>query len=53
MQKDGSLRLRLRVGETPEVVGWILSFGGGVRVVSPPSLREAVQAEAQRILGQE
>jgi predicted DNA-binding transcriptional regulator YafY len=53
LQKDGRLRLQLRVGETPEVVGWILSFGGGVRVVSPPSLRQAVRAEAQRIFGQE
>src|SRR5574337_148444 len=48
--KDGRLRLRLKVGETPEVVGWILSFGGGVRVVSPPSLREAVREEAKKIL---
>jgi predicted DNA-binding transcriptional regulator YafY len=48
--KDGRLRLRLRVGETPEVVGWILSFGGGVRVVSPPSLREAVRQAAERIV---
>lgn len=53
LQKDGRLRLQLRVGETPEVVGWILSFGGGVRVVSPPSLRQAVRAEARRIFGQE
>lgn len=50
LQKDGRLRLRLRVGETPEVVGWILSFGGGVRVVSPPSLREAVRQAAERIV---
>jgi predicted DNA-binding transcriptional regulator YafY len=48
--KDGRLRLQLRVGETPEVVGWILSFGGGVRVVGPPSLREAVRLAAERIV---
>ena len=50
LQKDGRLRLQLRVGETPEVVGWILSFGGGVRVVSPPSLRARVREAAERIV---
>ena len=50
LQRDGRLRLRLQVGETPEVVGWILSFGGGVRVLAPATLRQAVQDEARRIL---
>jgi predicted DNA-binding transcriptional regulator YafY len=27
-----------------------LSFGGGVRVVSPPSLQEAVRQAAERIV---
>jgi len=49
--KDGRLRLRLKVGETREVVGWILSFGSGVRVLAPASLQEAVREEAGRILG--
>jgi predicted DNA-binding transcriptional regulator YafY len=51
--KDGRLRLRLKVGETPEVVGWILSFGGGVRVLAPATLAQAVREAAQRILRQE
>jgi predicted DNA-binding transcriptional regulator YafY len=48
--KGGRLRMTLKVAETRELVGWILSFGGGVRVISPPSLREAVRTEARRIL---
>ncbi len=50
--KDGRLRMRLRVGETRELVGWILSFGGGVRVLAPATLQQAVREEAQRILAQ-
>jgi len=48
--KGGRLRMTLKVAETRELVGWVLNFGGGVRVISPPSLRTAVRAEAQRIL---
>ena len=43
-----------RRGETKVNVGnnvpHCLSFGGGVRVVSPPSLREAVRQAAERIV---
>jgi len=49
--KHGRLRLRLKVGETREVVGWILSFGSGVRVLAPATLQQAVREEAGRILG--
>lgn len=49
-QKDGRLRMTLTVADTRELVGWILSFGGGVRVVRPDSLRQAVLDEANRIL---
>jgi predicted DNA-binding transcriptional regulator YafY len=46
----GKLRMSLTVAESRELVGWILSFGGGVRVVSPDSLRAAVVEEAGNIL---
>lgn len=46
LQKDGRLRLTLNVAETPELVGWVLSFAGGAQVMSPPSLREAVRQAA-------
>jgi predicted DNA-binding transcriptional regulator YafY len=47
--KDGRMRLTLTVADSRELVGWILSFGSGVRVVHPDSLRERVKEEAGRI----
>ena len=49
MQKDGSMRMILQVSETPELLGWILNFGAGVRVLKPAGLREKVQEEARKI----
>lgn len=49
--KDGRLRMTLKVADTTEVVGWILSFGSQVRVVHPEGLRERVKDEAQKVLG--
>ncbi|MCP9439624.1 MAG: WYL domain-containing protein [Nitrospira sp.] len=46
----GRIRMRLTVANTRELVGWILSFGSGVRVIEPESLRQAVQQEAKRIV---
>lgn len=51
MLKDGRVRMFLQVADTRELVGWILSFGGGVRVVKPESLRGLVREEARKILG--
>jgi predicted DNA-binding transcriptional regulator YafY len=48
--KDGRLRMTLTVADTRELVGWVLSFGSGVRVVQPDSLRVAVEEEAKSIL---
>jgi predicted DNA-binding transcriptional regulator YafY len=53
MDKEGCLTLKLQVAETPELVGWIMSFGPGVRVVSPDMLQEKVLAAAKEILIQE
>jgi predicted DNA-binding transcriptional regulator YafY len=36
----------VRVADTRELTGWILSFGRGVRVVRPAALRERVRQEA-------
>jgi predicted DNA-binding transcriptional regulator YafY len=44
--KGGKLRMTLRVADTRELVGWILSFGQGVRVVGPDLLRDRVRQEA-------
>lgn len=48
--KGGRLQMNLRVADTAELLGWILSFGAGVRVVSPESLRKKVISEARKLL---
>jgi predicted DNA-binding transcriptional regulator YafY len=48
--KDGRLGMTLKVADTDELVGWILSFGSQVRVVRPDSLGAKVQEEARMIL---
>lgn len=47
--KNGGMTMTLTVADSRELVGWILSFGSGVRVVRPDSLRAAVQTESRRI----
>jgi predicted DNA-binding transcriptional regulator YafY len=49
--KDGRLRMTLKVADTDELVGWILSFGSQVRVVRPESLNLRVKDEAKKIAG--
>src|SRR5438046_10446792 len=44
--KDGPLRMTLRVADSRELVGWILSFGRGAKVVRPAEVRERVREEA-------
>jgi len=50
--RDGRLRMTLRVADTRELVGWVLYFGRGVRVVKPAELRERVQREALAVARQ-
>ena len=49
--KDGRMKMTLKVADTDELVGWILSFGSQVRVVGPESLSLKIKEEAQNILG--
>jgi predicted DNA-binding transcriptional regulator YafY len=48
----GALVMTLRVADTPELVGWILSFGSRVKVLGPEVLKERVREEARKILGE-
>ncbi|HEU4683281.1 MAG TPA: WYL domain-containing protein [Nitrospira sp.] len=48
--KQGGMLMTLTVADSRELVGWILSFGSGVRVVRPHALRDAVSSEAKKIL---
>lgn len=50
--KTGRLLMTLQVADTRELLGWILSFGGGVQVLKPEHLQQAVKEEARKILGQ-
>jgi predicted DNA-binding transcriptional regulator YafY len=47
--KDGRLTMTLRVADTRELLGWILHFGNGVRVIRPESLRDQVREEVRKI----
>lgn len=50
--KGGGLRMTLSVADTRELVGWVLSFGSGVKVRKPESLAAKVAEEAQGIVAQ-
>ncbi len=52
VDKDGCLTVTLQVADTPELIGWILSFGSGVRVIRPDSLRGEVASTAAKIANQ-
>lgn len=48
---DGSVYLSFMTNQFQETLHWVLSFGRSVKVLNPPKLAEAVQAEAKKILG--
>ena len=53
LNKDGCLTLKLQVADTPELVGWILSFGAGVRVIKPETLRQQLKSIANKIANED
>ncbi|MBB6100125.1 putative DNA-binding transcriptional regulator YafY [Deinobacterium chartae] len=44
------LEVTLQVGALQDILAWVLSWGAGVQVLEPAELREAVRAEARRML---
>jgi predicted DNA-binding transcriptional regulator YafY len=48
--KDGRLKMTLKIADNEELVGWILSFGGEVKVVRPETLARKVLEEAKRVV---
>jgi predicted DNA-binding transcriptional regulator YafY len=48
--KDGSVTFRTRVRGTLEIRRWILSWGRGVKVIAPVSLRDEVAIHARALL---
>ncbi|MGN7457068.1 helix-turn-helix transcriptional regulator [Paenibacillus pasadenensis] len=45
----GALLVESRQPDEPWLVAWLLGFGTGARVLSPPELAEAVRAEAEAV----
>ena len=48
--KNNGMTMRLNVADSRELVGWILSFGSGVQVITPEPLQKAVKDEARKLL---
>ncbi len=48
--KDGRLRMTFTVADSRELLGWILTFGSGVQVIGPDTLKRSITDEARRIL---
>ncbi len=48
---DGRVRVTFHVGVTPEMVSWLLYYGGRVQVVEPAWLRERVAEEHRKAAG--
>ncbi|MGH7943801.1 MAG: helix-turn-helix transcriptional regulator [Opitutaceae bacterium] len=47
---DGRLELRLRLGALPEIVRWVLTWGGDAEVMQPKELREQLKQTAAMLL---
>jgi predicted DNA-binding transcriptional regulator YafY len=47
-RSDGTLGVTLRMPPAPALVGWILSYGSKVRVITPKKLAQAIRAEHLR-----
>ena len=48
--KDGTVYLSFETNQLSQVVAWVMSFGGGARVLSPQELKNRVGAAAREIL---
>lgn len=49
-EQGGRLLITLRIRQPEEVVGWILSYGGELKVLEPESLRMRIREEAQKMI---
>ncbi|GIP28949.1 transcriptional regulator [Paenibacillus sp. J23TS9] len=49
-EHSGGLRIKLRVRQIEEILSWVLSWGSGIRVQEPESLRTRVIEEAEKLL---
>jgi len=51
MQRDGSLIMTLRVGNTVELYSWVMGWGEKVEVLEPKKLRKEIIRSAKAMLG--
>jgi predicted DNA-binding transcriptional regulator YafY len=49
-QKNRDILLRMQIGDLDEIIGWVMSWGNGVRVVQPVELRNRIRKLAANIL---
>ena len=52
MQGDGTAIATYQVANTPELRGWLLSFGSDIKILSPTTVAQQIQAEATTIAKQ-
>jgi predicted DNA-binding transcriptional regulator YafY len=48
-QDDGSIESTMRANHLLEILRWVLSWGGGARVIEPPELVNMVRTEVERM----
>jgi predicted DNA-binding transcriptional regulator YafY len=48
-QDDGSIELTMRANHLLEIMRWVLSWGGGAKVIEPPELVAMVRAEVEKM----
>ncbi len=46
--EDGRVRVTMTTSGIPEIAAWVASFGGGVRALRPPALRDEVRRRHER-----
>lgn len=49
VENDMSVTITATVADTPQLKWWLLSFGGGVKVVKPAQLKKQMKIEVQQM----
>ncbi|MGI6152440.1 MAG: helix-turn-helix transcriptional regulator [Christensenellaceae bacterium] len=49
-EKEGRLTFYKRAAITPDLIAWVLGFGGGAQVTQPKMLADIIQDEAEQLL---
>jgi proteasome accessory factor B len=50
-EPDGELVAEIPVNNVDALIGWVLSFGEGAEVLSPPTMRQEIRARVEAALG--